>query len=127
MAKAELIELINKYILLLNNNDIDVYKAYLYGSYSNNTATEASDIDIMIVSEKYDETDDEVAGKIWRLTRMVSTKIEPFLIGINKFRMSENSPLIEQIKATGIEIAIKSPGLIASEPMAEYKTEKDKE
>lgn len=125
MVKAEVIELIKKYIMLLNTSGIAVYKAYLFGSYSTNTATDASDIDLMIVSEKYDETDDEVAGKIWRLTRKVSTKIEPFLIGVNKFRTSDNSPLIEQIKATGIEIAISSPGLIASEPKAQYGIEKD--
>ena len=126
MAKGEVIELLKRYISLLNSNGISVYKAYLFGSYSTNTATDASDIDLMIVSENYDETDDEVVGKIWRLTRKVSTKIEPFLIGVNKFRTSNNSPLIEQIKATGIEIALSSPGLIASEPKAQYKIEKDK-
>ena len=59
----------------------------------------------MIVSEKYDETDDEAAGKIWKLTRLVSTKIEPFLIGKNKFNSDEISPLIQQIQEKGIEIA----------------------
>ena len=99
MAKAEVIELLIKYILLLNSNGIGVCKAFLFGSYSTNTATDASDIDVMIVSENYDEADDEAIGKIWKLTRLVSTKIEPFLIGKNKFISDENSPLIEQIKS----------------------------
>ena len=95
MAKAEAIELLKKYILLLNSNGISVYKAFLFGSYSTNTATEASDIDVMIVSEKYDETDDEAVGKIWKLTRMVSTKIEPFLIGKNKFISDDENYIMQ--------------------------------
>jgi predicted nucleotidyltransferase len=124
MAKAEVIELLKKYILLLNSNGISVYKAFLFGSYSTNTATEASDIDVMIVSEKYDETDDEAVGKIWKLTRMVSTKIEPFLIGKNKFISDDNSPLIEQIKRQGIELTLQPFNQMASEPTAEYGVEK---
>lgn len=124
MAKAEAIELLKKYILLLNSNGISVYKAFLFGSYSTNTATEASDIDVMIVSEKYDETDDEAVGKIWKLTRMVSTKIEPFLIGKNRFISDDNSPLIEQIKRQGIELTLQPFNQMASEPTAEYGVEK---
>ena len=124
MAKGEVIELLKRYILLLNSNGISVYKAFLFGSYSTNTATEASDIDIMIISEKYDETDDEAVGKIWKLTRMVSTKIEPFLIGKNKFISDDNSPLIEQIKRQGIELTLQPFNQMASEPTAEYGVEK---
>jgi len=124
MSKAEVIELLKKYILLLNSNGISVYKAFLFGSYSTNTATDASDIDVMIVSEKHDESDDEAVGKIWKLTRLVSTKIEPFLIGKNKFISDDNSPLIEQIKRQGIELSLKPSNLIASEPTAEYEIKK---
>ena len=115
---------LKRYILLLNSNGISVYKAFVFGSYSTNTATEASDIDVMIVSEKYDETDDEAVGKIWKLTRMVSTKIEPFLIGKNKFISDDNSPLIEQIKRQGIELTLQPFNQMASEPTAEYGVEK---
>ena len=124
MAKGEVIELLKRYILLLNSNGISVYKAFLFGSYSTNTATEASDIDVMIVSEKYDETDDEAVGKIWKLTRMVSTKIEPFLIGKNRFISDDNSPLIEHIKKQGIELTLQPFNQMASEPTAEYGVEK---
>lgn len=122
MDKAEVIELLKKYISLINSDGIAVYKAFLFGSYSTNTATEASDIDVMIVSEKYDESDDEAVGKIWKLTRLVNTKIEPFLIGKNKFISDDNSPLIEQIKTKGIELTLTTQNLLANEPTAEYKT-----
>jgi len=105
MATNEVIELLKKYVALLNIEGISVYKAYLFGSYSNNTASDASDIDVMIVSDKYDESDDIAAGKVWKATRKVNTKIEPFLIGLNKFNDDSASPLISMIKEKGIEIA----------------------
>ena len=105
MAKKEVIELLKKYITLLNAEGISVSKAFLYGSYSNNTASENSDIDVMIVSDKYDETDDFAAGKMWRLTKMVNTKIEPFLIGADKFNKDDSSPLVGMVKSRGIEIS----------------------
>lgn len=104
MAKNEVIELLKKYILLLNAEGISVYKAYLFGSYSTDTASDLSDIDVMIVSDKYDESDDVAAGKIWKLTRKINTKIEPFLIGMNKYRDDSSSPLVNMIKTTGTEI-----------------------
>ena len=104
MAKKEVIELLRKYILLLNAEGISVNKAFLFGSYSNNTASDDSDIDVLIVSDKYDETDDITVGKIWNLTRKINTKIEPFLIGEKKFMDDNSSPLIGMIKKEGIAI-----------------------
>lgn len=106
MAKREIIDLLRKYIMLLNAEGIQVNKAYLFGSYSNDTASENSDIDVMIVSDKYDETNDMASGKIWRLTRKISTKIEPILIGGKKFREDDVSPLVSMIKSKGIEIQL---------------------
>lgn len=105
MAKNEVIEMLKRYIILLNSEGISVTDAFLFGSYSTGTATDTSDIDVLIVSDKYDETDDVVVGKIWKLTRKISTKIEPLFIGINKFQSDTSSPLISMIKRTGIEIA----------------------
>ena len=104
MATREVIELLKKYVILLNAEGISVNRAFLFGSYSTDTSSESSDIDVMIVSDKYDETDDVAVGKIWKLTRKINTKIEPFLIGLKKFREDNSSPLVSMIKMNGIEI-----------------------
>ena len=104
MSKRDVIELLKKYIILLNDEGISVSKAFLFGSYSNDTASTSSDIDVMIVSDKYDENDDIAVGKIWKLTRKINTKIEPILIGVKKFRDDNSSTLVSMIKAKGIEI-----------------------
>ena len=81
---------------------ISVEKAYLYGSYLSNSATSESDIDLMIVTEN--ENDDNLDGRIWKLTKKINSKIEPFLVGTDRFNSSENSPLVDMVKRTGIEI-----------------------
>jgi len=102
MAKREIVEILKKYIFILRSEGITIDKAYLYGSYLSNTAINDSDIDIMIVTE-YE--DDYQTGKIWSLTRKVNSKIEPYLVGKRRFNNNEDSPLIDLVKRTGLEIA----------------------
>lgn len=102
MAKSEIIEILKRYIFILRSEGITVDKAYLYGSYLSNTATDESDIDIMIVTEN---EDDYLTGKIWSLTKKVNSKIEPYLVEKGRFINNEDSPLIDLVKRTGLEIA----------------------
>jgi len=102
MAKREVIDILKKYITLLRAEGISVDKAFLYGSYLSNTAAEESDIDLLLVID--DENDDYLAGKAWSLTHKVSSKIEPFLVGKDRFYENENSPLINSVKLSGLEI-----------------------
>lgn len=101
MVKREIIEILKNYIFVLRSEGISIDRAYLYGSYLSNTATDDSDIDVMIVT---DSEDDYQTGKIWSLTRKVNSKIEPYLVGKRRFYTNENSPLIDLVKRTGIEI-----------------------
>jgi predicted nucleotidyltransferase len=103
MSKVEVIEALKLYVRLLKSEGILVDKAFLYGSYLTDSATPDSDIDLMIVTEN--ENDDYLAGKIWKLTRKINSKIEPFLVGKNKFYSNDNSPLVDLVKRTGLEIS----------------------
>ena len=102
MAKREIVETLKKYISILRAEGIVVDKAYLYGSYLSNKATNDSDIDVMIVTET---EDDYLTGKIWSLTRKVNSKIEPYLVEKGRFSNNVDSPLIDLVKRTGLEIA----------------------
>ena len=101
MAKREVVDILREYIYVLRSEGIIVYKAYLYGSYLSNTATDDSDIDVMIVTET---ENDQLTGKIWSLTRKVNSRIEPYPVGKKRFHRNEDSPLIDLVKRTGLEI-----------------------
>ncbi len=101
MAKREIVDILKSYIFILRSEGITIDKAFLYGSYLKDTATDESDIDIMIVTEK---EDDYLTGKVWSLTKKVNSKIEPYLVAKGRFNNNIDSPLIELVKNTGIEI-----------------------
>lgn len=103
MDKVEVIEVLRTYINLLRAEGILVDKAFLYESYLTNTETKESDIDLLIVTEN--ANDDYLVGKIWNLTKRVNSRIEPFLVGTNRFYSNDNSPLVDLVKRTGLEIA----------------------
>ena len=76
MAKNEVIAILRTYIYLLRAEGISVDKAFLYGSYLSNSATNDSDIDLMIVTEN--ENNDYLAGKIWNLTKKLTQRLNLF-------------------------------------------------
>lgn len=104
MAGESIIELLQKYIQLLRKEGIRVDKAFLYGSYLTGNQTEESDIDLMLVSDQFDVSNDLLAGKIWALTRNVNSRIEPYIVGSKKFENDQISPIIQIVKKEGLEI-----------------------
>ena len=105
MAKREVIDLLKKYIALLKSEGIAVEKAFLYGSYSLENETDDSDIDLMIVTNNQDADNDFIIGRIWQLTKKINTRIEPYLVGLDRFNRTNFSPFIDMIKEKGIKIA----------------------
>lgn len=104
MVDAKIIDLVKKYLHVLSLEGIIISKAYLYGSQVHGTATEDSDIDLMLVSPMFDEDTDKYAPALWLSTRNVSYKIEPIAVGEKRFQTDEISPLIETVRQEGIEI-----------------------
>ena len=104
MAPKKIVDLIRNYLTVLSEEGIGIEQAFLYGSYSNDTATEDSDIDLLLVSKNIDVDDDFLIGKIWALTKRVSSKIEPYVVSESKFERDEISPLIQLVKTQGIRI-----------------------
>lgn len=106
MSKADAINIVTRYIHNLNNSGIPIYKAYLYGSYATNLATESSDIDVLLVSDMFDTTDDVILSKPWSPKIRFDYRIEPIAIGTKKFENDTYSPIIQIVKQNGIEINI---------------------
>ncbi|OFX19206.1 MAG: hypothetical protein A2033_17560 [Bacteroidetes bacterium GWA2_31_9] len=58
----------------------------------------------MIVSTSFDNCDDLIKAKAWRLTEKINLKIEPYTIGLQQFLNDDVSPLLQIVKQEGIEI-----------------------
>ena len=106
MAKDEAIDKLKKYLALLEDNGVEISKAFLFGSYLRNEAHEDSDIDVMVVSPAFNIRNDEMTGRVWALTRKVDSRIEPYLVGLNRFLTDDVSPILEVVKQEGLEITL---------------------
>ncbi|MDF1576134.1 MAG: nucleotidyltransferase domain-containing protein [Bacteroidales bacterium] len=105
MDRKETITKVSEYVRILNESGLQIEKAFLFGSAARNEEREESDIDVMLVSKRFDDSsDDKAFGLIWRLTRKVDTRIEPFAVGLSRFDNDENLPLLQIVKKEGISI-----------------------
>jgi predicted nucleotidyltransferase len=104
MLQKDAINIVRQYITNLNNGGIIIFKAYLFGSYARNQATENSDIDVMLVSDAFDTDDDLILSKPWSPKFRVDFRIEPIAIGKKRFQTDDSSLIIEVVKKEGLEI-----------------------
>lgn len=105
MVDERIIEIVREYLNELISKGLKIKKAYIYGSYARGTATEDSDIDLLLIAPEFDEKIDEYLPLIWPSTHKSNYKIEPVPIGEKKFNENESSPLIESVHNEGFEVA----------------------
>ncbi len=103
-TKDAAIRYAQKYLLMTKTLNINVEKAILFGSYTNNSQNQYSDIDLAIISKDFTENPLENWKKVG-LATIKYHRIEPHLFTWKDYQ--GNSPfLIDEILKTGIEIPI---------------------
>jgi predicted nucleotidyltransferase len=95
---------------------LNVYKIILFGSYANNTATEDSDIDLVVIldSEEFAKTCDErldrnrpVSTALLDVNRQYSMDIIVYSKGEFEFLDKKESNFVREIMSKGKEIYAK--------------------
>ncbi len=100
--KADLIELVKKFIERLSQDNIRINKAILYGSYAKGSNDEWSDIDLAVVSEDF------IGNRILDRERMIksivdiNTNISPLPFRPEDF--DESDLFVKEIIRTGVRI-----------------------
>jgi predicted nucleotidyltransferase len=103
MVDKYAIEIISKYIESCKSFGIDFYKVILFGSYAKGNFTDNSDIDLALVSDKFTDYPISDRKKIVKANIKFSV-IEPHTF--SKYYFLQGDPFIDEIKKTGIEIAV---------------------
>src|SRR3990170_4355065 len=93
---------IQEYIRLLEENQIKVWRLYLYGSYAKGVFNEDSDIDLAVFLEKEDLDGFEEDAQLMKLRRKVDIRIEPHPFARSDF--DETNPYIKEIVESGERI-----------------------
>jgi len=93
---------IEKYLKVLNRNNIPIKEAFLFGSYATGNYHQWSDIDIALVSDIFigDQINDK--DKIRSITLSVSSELEVFPFSPEDFNF--DNPFAKEIIETGIRL-----------------------
>lgn len=99
--KVYTIEEIKKILKELLDN-MPVYSVILFGSYAKNTATQISDIDLVI-----DTKETLIGFKLYSLITQIEEKFEKDVDAFEKSEIIENSKIDNEIKKTGVIVYAK--------------------
>ncbi len=101
MDQKELFKLVTKYIKYLEENKINVRRAYIFGSYAKGYSNEDSDIDLAIVLENLSNSF-IMQIELMKLGRKIDTRIEPHPFDESDFNVS--NPFANEILKYGIQV-----------------------
>ena len=90
---------IKEYLVILKQNNIDIWRVYLYGSYATNRFTDKSDIDLAIFLNKDTIDGFQEDAQLMKLRRKVDLRIEPHSFARVDFH--EPDPFIKEIIVKG--------------------------
>jgi predicted nucleotidyltransferase len=107
MAEESIIVIVKNYLKELSRKGVPVKRAVLFGSYANETDHKWSDIDVIVISDKYDETySREDINVLWRTAARTDNRIEPIPVGSNRWETDDESTIIEIARREGIVITL---------------------
>ncbi len=104
MAKipTDILSIVQKYIRLLDQNGFPIRTAILFGSYAKGTFTEWSDIDLALVSDRFEGARFWDKDKIRRFKSLTDYRISPAPYRPEDF--TQDNLFIREILETGVRI-----------------------
>lgn len=107
MGEESVIASARRYLNELINRGIPVRYGILFGSHARKETHRWSDIDLLIISSRYDEaySRDDI-NVLWRIAAVMDNRIEPVPVGLKRWEADDESPLLEIARREGIQITI---------------------
>ncbi len=100
--KKIVFERINRYLDELRKRNIKIDEAYLFGSYAKGTATQWSDIDVALLTNKFIGDSFDFKFMLMKIARDIDLSIEPHPYLRNEFK--KENPMAAEVIKTGIRI-----------------------
>lgn len=102
MADKRIVKSIKNYLKAVEQKGIPVKFGVLFGSYARGQEREWSDIDLLVVSPRYDKrwTHKDWA-KLWVIAADTDVRIEPIPVGEEQFKTSRDSAIIDIARREG--------------------------
>jgi predicted nucleotidyltransferase len=101
MDKKAAFESVRKYISFLRENDFNIRKAYIFGSYAKGSFNDDSDIDLAVVMNDLSNSF-LMQVELMKISRKFDTRIEPHPFDEADFDPS--NPFAHEVLSTGVQI-----------------------
>ena len=102
MADKTVIKAVQNYLRFLIAQGIPVSYGVLYGSYATGKAHKWSDIDLLVVSPKFDgKRTTEDYESLWIYAGRLDNRIEPIPVGEKQYREDDENIIIEIARREG--------------------------
>ncbi|MEA3364135.1 MAG: nucleotidyltransferase domain-containing protein [Candidatus Hydrogenedentes bacterium] len=106
LLDTAIVESVQNYLRRLQENGLPVIFAVVFGSYATGTPTEWSDIDLLVVSSKFDESiTRENVNHLWRVAARIDPQIEPVPCGERQWQEDTTRAIVEIARREGQRVA----------------------
>lgn len=105
MLDAAIIESVQRYLRRLQKDGLPLSFGVVFGSYATGTSTEWSDIDLLVVSSKFDESiTREDVSHLWRVAARIDPRIEPVPCGERQWEEDTTRAIVEIARREGQQV-----------------------
>lgn len=102
MANKTIVKAIQKYLQYVREQGIPVSYGVLFGSYAKGKAHKWSDVDLLVVSPKYDrKRTTKDYENLWMYASRTDNRIEPIPVGEKQYKEDDSSLIIEVARREG--------------------------
>lgn len=105
MVDEAVVRVVQQYLKALSEQGIPVRYAVLFGSQAGGHPQHWSDIDLLVVSPRFDqERRREDVNLLWRVAARTDSRIEPIAVGERQFEEDESSAILEVARREGRKV-----------------------
>lgn len=102
MADETVEDLVRRYLRAVGEAGIPVRFGVLFGSRATGRAGDMSDIDVVVISPRFDDAHDRSdVALLWRLAARTDSRIEPVACGERQWNEDTSTPIIEAARQEG--------------------------
>jgi predicted nucleotidyltransferase len=107
MVDKSIVESVRRYLRSLIERGLEPSFGVVFGSQVTGRTHEWSDIDLVVVAKRFDESRDyENSALLWRVAGRVDPRIEPIPCGEIQWREDERTPIFEVARREGVVVKL---------------------